>query len=178
MSGPIKQDTTLPKSEFLFLICAECNHSTKHQVLAETKSHWQDDEGIVDLWAEHQIIQCQGCMTIAFSKATQFSEDWDIDPRTGEHFIPIQRSMYPEHFEGRSTLPETHLLPSKVRRIYEETHSSLNAKMRVMTGFGIRAIVEAVCKDKSINGRNLEKKIDNLATGDSSPLKVQLFFIA
>ena len=104
-------------------------------------------------------------MTISFSKATQFSEDWDVDPRTGDHFIPIERSMYPEHFEGRSTLPETHLLPPKVRKFYEETHSSLNTKMHVMTGFGIRAIVEAVCKDKSISGRNLEKKIDNLATG-------------
>lgn len=35
-----------------------------------------------------------------------------------------------------------------------------------MTGFGIRAIVEAVCKDKNINNGNLKKKIDSLEEAD------------
>jgi hypothetical protein len=32
-----------------------------------------------------------------------------------------------------------------------------------MAGFGIRAIVEAVCKDKSMTGKNLQEKINSLA---------------
>ncbi|MCY1381331.1 hypothetical protein D9M69_692250 [compost metagenome] len=32
-----------------------------------------------------------------------------------------------------------------------------------MAGFGVRAILEAVCKDKGVAGKNLKVKIDNLA---------------
>jgi hypothetical protein len=33
----------------------------------------------------------------------------------------------------------------------------------VLTGIGIRAIVETVCKERSASGKNLEEKIDQLA---------------
>lgn len=57
---------------------------------------------------------------------------------------------------------EHHYLPSQVASIYDETHASLCADRFIMAGFGIRAIVEAVCNDKNIAGRNLQLKIDGL----------------
>lgn len=164
MSVLVKSEMlTPPKEEFIYLKCSTCDNPTRHKVLATNASHWQDDEGYVDLWESHHLIQCQGCMNTTFLKETQFFEDWDVDSRTGEQFMPTERFQYPELSEGREALPESHLLPSKVRKIYDETHAALNSKMNIMVGFGVRAIVEAVCKDKNISGRNLATKIDNLA---------------
>lgn len=152
-----------PTEEFIHLKCSTCDNSTRHKILATNTSHWQDDEGYVDLYESHHLIQCQGCMNTTFLKETQFSEDWYVDPRTGEQFVPTERFQYPELSKGREALPESHLLPPKVKQIYDETHVALNSKMNIMVGFGVRAIVEAVCKDKSISGRDLAAKINNLA---------------
>jgi hypothetical protein len=38
----------------------------------------------------------------------------------------------------------------------------LCAELSIMAGFGIRAIVEAICKDNEMEGRNLQQKIDSL----------------
>ena len=59
----------------------------------------------------HHLIQCQGCMNTTFLKETQFSEDWEVDHRTGEQLIPTERFQYPELSEDREALPESHLLP-------------------------------------------------------------------
>ena len=96
MSGPLSQKTHKPQNKYIFLSCSECDRATRHEILAETKSHWQDDNGVVDLWTEHQIVQCQGCMSISFCEASQFSEDWDVDPDTGETIIPKKYTLYPE----------------------------------------------------------------------------------
>ena len=52
--------------------------------------------------------------------------------------------------------------PHGVYSIYQEAHSSLCSNLRIMAGFGIRAIIEAVCKDKSIQGRTLQDRINGL----------------
>ena len=69
---------------------------------------------------------------------------------------------YPNADQGRDTVNEVHLLPTALRRIYAETVSAFNASQPVLTGIGIRAIVETVCKDKEAIGRDLKKKIDDL----------------
>jgi hypothetical protein len=160
MSESITHNTELPENELVFLSCLDCDRVTRHQIHAVTKSHWSD--GNVDLWNQHQIVQCQGCLTISFCETSQFSENWDVDPETGETYIPTTRKQYPENSDGRDSLNEIHLLPDGVLKIYEETLSSLNSKLNVMVGFGIRAIVEAICIDKTVSGGNLKIKINNL----------------
>jgi hypothetical protein len=56
------------------------------------------------------------------------------------------------------------LLPAGVHRIYNETHRALCEGLPVLTGIGIRAIVEAVCNEKGAAGKNLEQQIDSLKT--------------
>ena len=43
-----------------------------------------------------------------------------------------------------------------------ETYSALCNQLRVLSGIGIRALVETVCKDKAAVGKNLKEQIDNL----------------
>ena len=59
-------------------------------------------------------------------------------------------------------MQDAYSLPHGVYKIYEETHGALCADLTVMVGFGIRAIVEAVCIDKNMSGKNLQEKIYSL----------------
>jgi Domain of unknown function (DUF4145) len=50
-----------------------------------------------------------------------------------------------------------------VRTIYWETLAAINRSSPVLTGIGIRAFVESVCKHKRIKGATLKDRIDGLA---------------
>ncbi|WP_419600621.1 hypothetical protein, partial [Thiolapillus sp.] len=119
--------------------CRECKRSTKHLILSDVCLKGRGDMGPYGdfMWHdEHQIVQCQGCETISFRKTHNNSEDLT-------HFIDI----YPNPEDGRDAIDSDHLLPSNLQLIYNETIKSINFGQAVLTGMGIRAIVETVCKD-------------------------------
>lgn len=72
--------------------------------------------------------------------------------------------LYPSRLEGRHKLDKSDLLPKEIIRIYNETHAALCNNLSVLAGIGIRALIETICKEKSAQGSNLEKKIDSLVT--------------
>ncbi|WP_419649418.1 DUF4145 domain-containing protein, partial [Thiolapillus sp.] len=74
------------------------------------------------------------------------------------HFVDI----YPNPEDGRDAIDYVHLLPSNLQLIYHETIKSINSGLAVLTGMGIRAIVETVCKDKNANEKDLYEKINGL----------------
>jgi len=134
--------------------CSKCDGKTYHKVLLSIDEEGEDDEGAFYFrwYSHHQIIQCQGCKTISFRRTSATSEDL-------EEF----EDLYPSRVEGRKGLKdEVHFLPSRVRRIYTETLQALNSKSPILAGIGLRALVETVCHEKSAQGRNLLKKIDDL----------------
>jgi hypothetical protein len=57
---------------------------------------------------------------------------------------------------------ETRGFPDRVSRIYGETATAFNSGLSVLTGGGLRAIVEAICIDQDVAGGNLSAKIDAL----------------
>ena len=141
------------------ITCRKCKTSTRHVVLSDVVL--TNDEHEDFMWIEeYQTVQCRGCETISFRKTHQNSEDvyWNgSDLESNFHVY-----TYPNPDQGRDTVNEVHLLPTALRRIYAETVSAFNASQPVLTGIGIRAIVETVCKDKEAIGRDLKKKIDDL----------------
>ncbi len=145
--------------------CMECKRSTKHMVLASTDLSGEDvsDFNSVQYQVHHQIIQCQGCETTSFRISSSNSEDYDFtDPN--DVFLIERIELYPSRSEGRNSLKDTHLLPSNVQRIYEETIKAMNNDQPVLAGIGIRALVETICKDKSAKGKDLFEKINDLVT--------------
>ena len=46
--------------------------------------------------------------------------------------------------------------------IYVETHLALLSSSPILSGIGLRALLEAICKEKKAVGSDLYKKIDNL----------------
>jgi hypothetical protein len=136
--------------------CGTCKRSTKHLILCSVELTGRETKmsNEVFRWInQYQIIQCQGCETISFRKTHTNSEDFD-------DYIDV----YPNPEEGRKSIADDHLLPSNLQRIYTETLKALNAGHFVLTGIGIRAIVETICKDKQANGKDLLIKINDLVT--------------
>ncbi len=146
--------------------CGTCKRVTKHLILAEIHLHGTDEDVPIYSYQwidEYQIIQCQGCETVTFRKTHENEvelRESPFDDKVAEHILYIDQ--YPNPEEGRGPIQECKLLPSDLNRIYTETLHALNSNQPVLTGIGIRAIVETVCKDKNSIGKDLYSKINNL----------------
>lgn len=157
----IKLEKDKKVSEKIDVTCGECKRSTKHIVLSDIYLRGSDPINDYDWINEYQIIQCQGCETISFRKTHENSEDfYQTGPAEMEYSIYVD--IYPNPEEGRGSVEDAHLLPPNLKRIYDETLKSLNSNQPVLTGIGIRAIVETVCKDKKAVGKDLFCKINEL----------------
>ena len=137
--------------------CSKCKRKTKHTILSDITLNGTFED--IDWYEDYQIIQCRGCETISFRKTHQNSEN--IDPINGYETF---EDIYPNPEQGRTLISDYNILPSKLYKIYSETISSLNLNLRILTGIGIRAIVETICKDKNASGSKLYDKINDLVT--------------
>lgn len=142
--------------------CISCTNITNHEI---TNSILFDGSESIEqnykIWwtQESQILQCRGCDSITFRQVSSNSEHTDHDGRPHEYEM-----LFPDRSEGRDPMDDEHLLPVNLQRIYTETISALNNKQPILTGIGIRAIIETVTKDKNAPGRRLQNKIDGLVT--------------
>jgi hypothetical protein len=84
----------------------------------------------------------------------------DQDPDTGEY--TTREAIYPETLKGERESISLLELPSSIARIYKEVVIAFNAGAFILAGGGLRAIVEAICQDKDVPGKNLEQKINQL----------------
>jgi hypothetical protein len=157
----VKDSTTAEEHE---ISCTKCSGKTSHKVVSsfDLRGEYEDGQYSMQWSVDHQIVQCQGCKTIAFRKASSNSEDWiQTSHDGGEHVI--DENIYPSRVDGVKGLgDDTHYLPTNVRRIYEETLQALSGQSPVLTGIGLRALLETVCKEKKATGKDLLKKIDSL----------------
>ncbi|KKK98097.1 hypothetical protein LCGC14_2646170, partial [marine sediment metagenome] len=108
---------------------------------------------------EYEIIQCVGCDSVRFRTLSWDTES--VDPYTGKA-VATDR-VYPEPAPAGRQPMDTHELPERVARIYVEATKAFNAGAMILSGGGLRAIVEAICKAQAVPGANLAAKIDALA---------------
>lgn len=144
--------------------CIKCTGKTTHKVLASVDVRGDEgDSNYSFSWTtDHQVIQCLGCKTVAFRKASTNSEDYYQD-HEGNYEYGVDEALYPPRIEGSKGLgDDTVYLPANVRRIYDETRMSLSNQSPVLAGIGLRALLETVCKEKNATGKDLLKKIDSL----------------
>lgn len=145
-----------------FLPCTTCAGKPAHKVLASVDEN--DHDEYMSWYVHYQVVQCCGCKTVSFRRASSNSEDI---VQVGDHDweSAVQESVYPSRITGRQGLgDEVSYLPATVRRIYEETQAALMNESPVLSGIGLRALLETVCKEKNAAGNDLLKKIDDLVT--------------
>ncbi len=143
--------------------CRTCRHDTNHEVFAE-KTQSEDPHDYSE--TSYQIVECFGCETISFRQvsydigAAYPSNNYEGDE---EWIVPEEINIFPKFIKNHNSL-ERWALPKIVRTIYQELLEAFRGNEKVLSGLGLRATIEAVCNDLNIDGRNLETRINKLAT--------------
>ncbi|MEO4109615.1 DUF4145 domain-containing protein [Acinetobacter pittii] len=154
--------------------CLDCKRETNHHVIA-TKLHAPFSPHEYYDGKEYSIIQCLGCDQFSFLKIyhdyeTRYPIDWDEDEF--DH-VRTYTNFYPDASEVLYKYKRS--LPLNLYTIYAETKVAFTQNLDIFTAIGIRSIIECICNDKKVTGRNLEKKISNLKNlGDISKRDVDL----
>jgi len=141
------------------LFCHACGKATNQKVIATEKITSVGYDNIC--WEEnHYFVRCAGCD--AFTYAIENFSDYDYNQQTEEY--DSNWKFYPQGQKKYRVMNEVKCLPSKVRLIYEEIIDSMNTQLPILSGIGLRTLIEAICKDQGIQGKNLKELIDGLDT--------------
>jgi len=152
-SDKIETKKNTSKGDTVHTYCNQCENYTNHQVITDyCKSEITDYT--VNFKADYQIVKCSGCDTVSYRSFYSFSEYQNIDDDgTWEERFPVSKTRMEKNFEH---------LPSVLSQIYKEVIIAYNNGSFLLCAAGIRAILEGVCKNENITGKNLKEKIENL----------------
>jgi hypothetical protein len=161
------------KGIIMKVLCLKCKTLTNHKVEGEFRDG--SEKGDEFIWgATFSIIRCCGCDSISF-RQTSWTEN-DIDPATNK--VEASETLYPSRTGGKTAIfdeitnPE---IPTLVLTIYQEVVRALNCGTPILAAVGLRAVIEAICKERKAKGRSLKEKIDDLATkGDLAKRQAEI----
>jgi hypothetical protein len=133
------------------IYCNHCEHRTNHLILAqEIKPFYPTNHPEMEIeFAEGkwEILICEDCEVVTFRETWETSEDYDynkgkIIPTV--HYYPIRKEKLKQIILFKN-------LPQDLSRIYKEIVGCFNNNFNILCAGGIRALIEGICKEKSIN---------------------------
>ena len=141
------------------IYCNTCRGTTRHAL--EFTHHGQDgdpsEEQYLAEWTD-ELWVCCGCET-----ATLVNR-WEMPGVEGIPGAPQPEvHCYPPRTHGKRSPGYFVKLPKPLSKLYKEIVESFNSGSMLLCTIGLRALLEGICKDKRITGRNLEKRIDGLS---------------
>jgi hypothetical protein len=140
--------------------CNNCQHETNHLVVNTRKRFHEDPE--YRMCSFYMMVECNGCESISFRREEHDYEVTYLDEHD-EWVHDISVDIYPSPLKNHK--PISHfLLPPQIRIVYNETIEALKSNCFLLAGIGFRAIIEAICIEEGIKGKDLNKKIGNLST--------------
>jgi hypothetical protein len=148
------------KGKEIWLLCNSCEKETCHEIFVSVYTFNENNDARESCEEQYRIVQCKGCKSISFLKEYQNSESGDYDENNQWQMNNYQE-IYPAPVSGRKTM-DVFYLPFQISQIYKESLTALNNQLPILTGIGIRAIVETVCKQLGSKGKNLPNKINDL----------------
>jgi hypothetical protein len=135
-----------------------CGGNTNHKVIHEEVKQSEPDADY--FWhTSWQIIECLGCGAVSFRQETLTEDDFD---EYGQG-TPLEK-LYPPRIAGHKPLEHQSFLPPMLYQIYNETLAAIANSLPLLAGIGLRALIETICNDQKVGGKNLEEKINALAT--------------
>ncbi|TDD75631.1 DUF4145 domain-containing protein [Flavobacterium caseinilyticum] len=130
----------------------KCLFSIQERSEYNADFHWEQN---------YETIQCLGCENIQFRN--RYSHEDMFRCTDDGHEESFDESKYfPKNLTNHSLLKNQYHLPHQLRIVYTETLEALKNNCYLLAGVGLRAIIEAICLDQNITGRNLEIKINSL----------------
>lgn len=146
------------KRKKVYSICASCDRDTWHEILCSHEESTGDEYRIDTI---HQIVQCRGCSSTSFRKVVQDIESaFPVDD--DEWHVPEEIYCFPSVLKGHKELQDVWDLPEMVREIYTQSVQAIKDNSNILAGIGLRATIEAICNDRNIAGKTLDKRIDGL----------------
>jgi hypothetical protein len=146
--------------------CNNCQGRTNHQLIAFHRSPtWWYDLGTMEVidedyegkedegYIEFRLWACLGCEICLM----------EVLYNEGEPLAPRSKYCPPRQLHG-ITAKAFHRLPRRLTGIYEEVIRSFNDSLNTLCAIGLRALLEGVCSDKGIKGKNLQQQIEGLKT--------------
>lgn len=141
--------------------CRMCKHVTNHKILniSQVKEKVELDQGLEDEWEMMTFLtaQCMGCETVCLIE--RFVASWRLE---GNGELDETTTIYPDPYQTRMKVEGFHYLPDIVYKIYNECVSALNHKLPILSGIGLRAIVESICQTMQVTTGDLNQKINTL----------------
>ena len=144
------------------IFCNCCRVFTNHK-LAHTRpfDHRSDDEDDHGEYGESRLWFCAGCETCTLEEysTANFMFSQSSDEAFSQDYVTV---YHPKRAIGFRSFKVFQKLPHKLQRAYIETINCFNDKSHLLCAAGLRALIEGICKDKGIRGRDLESKIDHM----------------
>ncbi|MCT3846073.1 DUF4145 domain-containing protein [Elizabethkingia anophelis] len=138
--------------------CERCNHETNHSILHRESEDGDENYHYI---LHFMIVKCNGCDGISFRR--EFVDFESSYPDENNNWVPeISVTTFPKKLLIEQKITSTYYLPEKISVVYLEAITAFNSDCFLLTGVAFRAVIEAICLDKNIAGRDLAKKIDNL----------------
>lgn len=139
--------------------CETCSSETNHKILSNTDEMKIESTEDINEYESYNIIQCLGCNTVSFLKLCWDDQIQSDDDVIHYHFPENYYREFEDYFLNEDDL---YYLPAIVTQIYAEVCDAYITESSILCGIGLRMIIESVCLNKKIAGRNLENKIDKL----------------
>ena len=149
------------KNNTAYIPCARCGGDTFHDILFCDKSDGSPDYHYVE---NRMIVQCRGCLNKSFC---QIDVDYEASYPTGnddEWENPEYIDNYPRIKKVESSINNFTYVPEIVETIYKESILAIQENAAILAGLGLRATIEAICNDRGIKGKDLQKRINELQT--------------
>ena len=144
-------------AEYEVIYCRRCSGKTNHSILCKRTEEADPDDGI---WKRtHYLARCAGCETYCYATATETEDTYDPHLK---QMVP-EWDVYPTPEGEREPFEKYYFLAVGVRDIYLEVIKSINGGLLLLSAIGLRALIEAICKDQEVKAKNLKKLIDGLA---------------
>lgn len=152
------------KGEKLKAFCSICKAETNHIVAQSVDTTGseiiyldsnEDDSTSIDWSDRYQIIQCLGCDSFSFRHKNWFSEAQEYygpnDFNDGTTII-----LYPQRGKDVLNAKDFYNVPKNLRAIYKEVVNCFNGDSPVLCAAGLRATIEGICAEHSINDGPIE----------------------
>ena len=144
------------------IFCNRCRNETNHILKAEHYRDYPDynSDGSIAIVERlgNRFWVCAGC-----DKGT-LDEFYIFDVTCDDYITMDSDEYFPERTKLHVEDKKFKQLPEKLTIIYRETLRAYNNSLYVLCALGIRALLEGICADKNITGRNLETRINNMVS--------------
>lgn len=135
------------------IYCNYCKQETNHDLKGKHEVKWYDDEGFFGQMLIYRLWICMGCERGVLEQEYSNSEMQEYE---------TESSYFPERSQHDLAPKPYAKLKPKLAALYTEAMTCYNRKALILCAAGLRALLEGICEDKRIKGKNLKLKIEGL----------------